>query len=720
MSNKKFTTKGVAARGRIETRMVQNVLLIWLDQNIDDNNKDCQNTVAQLRCVVNHIDKYTNGEECIESLKAIDNEKVCMIISGSLARCIVPRVHDMSQVYSIFIFCSNKQYHEEWAKKWPKIKGVFTRIIPICEALKKAAQQCEQDSMSISLMDTSEGVSKKNLNHLEPSFMYTQILKEILLTIKFQETHLKQFITYCRDVLAENEKELKNLKKFEEEYRSKTPIWWYTYDCFLYRMLNRALWQMDADMIIKLGFFIDDLHRHIERLHQKSFDHHGFRTSFTVYRGQGMLQTEFNKMWKTKGGLISFNNFLSTSKNRNLSLVFANNTPENSKMVRILFVMKINPTQSTTPFASIKNFSQYSNEDEVLFSMHTVFRIGEVTLIDENNRLFEVKLTLTSDNDKELRELTDYIRKETDPNEKGWHRLGRVLLKMGESEKAEQVYEILLGQATAEDEKGRIYHLLGLAKYSRGEYMEAIKFYKEELDIYKRTLSPNDLGFSNCYSNIGLVYDSMGNYLKALRFHQKDLEIKRKLLSQYHPDLGGSYNNIGLVYYHMGDYLRALLSHEKALEIKKKTLPPNHPDLGSSYNNIGNVYYDMGDYLTALFYYEKDLQIKQQSLPPNHPYLGTSYNNIGLVYFKVAAYSKALSSYEKGLEISKESLPSNHPNLANTYNNIGMTYENMGYYSKARLYYERAVDIAHHSLPPNHPDLYKWRSNLERIMGKWY
>ena len=45
--------------------------------------------------------------------------------------------------------------------------------------------------------------------------------------------------------------------------------------------------------------------------------------SFTVYRGQGLSKTDFDQLIKTKGGLMSFNNFLSTSINRKISLEFA-------------------------------------------------------------------------------------------------------------------------------------------------------------------------------------------------------------------------------------------------------------------------------------------------------------------------------------------------------------------------------------------------------------
>ena len=272
---------------------------------------------------------------------------------GCLGQQIVPRVHTMSQVDSIFIFCGNRKYHEQWAKDWSKIKGVFTEIKPICEALKQAAQQCEQSAISISIMGTGGDTTKKNLDQLDPSFMYTQIMKEILLTIKFEQQHMDEFIQHCREVLAKNEGELKNVDQLARKYREKTPIWWYTYECFLYPMLNRALRLMDADLIIKLGFFIGDLHRQIEQLHQEQFGDQSSNQRFTVYRGQGMAKGEFEKMAATTGGLLSFNCFLSTSKDDKVSLGFAQRGATNPDTVGVLFVMTIDPGRSSTPFASI-------------------------------------------------------------------------------------------------------------------------------------------------------------------------------------------------------------------------------------------------------------------------------------------------------------------------------------------------------------------------------
>jgi tetratricopeptide (TPR) repeat protein len=671
------STEDAGRRRRANIKMVQNVVLIWLDSNADDNNEDCRNTVVQLRRVVNDINTFGDGEQCIQFINTINDNKVCMIISGSLGEHIVPRVHNMSQVDSIFIFCGNKKYHEQWTKQWSKIKGVFTEIIPICEALKQASQQCEQNAISISFVATGGDATSKNLDRLDPMFMYTQIMKEILLNIDFQQKHFQEYIDYCRDVFEDNKDELTNVDKFKRNYRDETPIWWYTYECFLYPMLNRALQMRDVDIIIKMGFFIGDLHRQIETLHKEQFGDHQAGKALIVYRGQGLSKTDFDQLTNTKGGLMSFNNFLSASKKRNVSLGFARNALTNPDSVGILFVMAINPSQSTTPFASINGVSFFKDkEDEVLFSMHTVFRIGAIKPLDENHRLVQVYLTLTGDNDKDLRVLTDRIREESCPNSEGWYRLGLMLRKMGQFQKAQQVYETMLEQSTDESEKGNIYYQLGSINDDQGEYQEAIRFYEKSLEIYKKTLPSNHRNLAASYNNIGLVYESMGDYPKALSYYEKDLESSQQ------------------------------------------SLPSNSPELSASYNNIGNVYFSMDDYPKSLSYYEKALAIRQQSLPSNHPRLGGFYNNIGNVYYNMGDYPKALSSHEKALDIWQQSLPPNHPDLAATYDNIGLVYENIKDYAKARSFYERAVNIGQQSLSSNHPDLQKYKNNLEDMKKK--
>ncbi|CAF1216427.1 unnamed protein product [Adineta steineri] len=609
-TNVSAVSGGAEDRQRIKLQEIQNVLLIWLGNNIDENKDDCQNTITQLRRVVNDINTFTDVDQCFEFIETIVDQKACMIVSGSVGQHFVPFVHNMSQVDSIFIFCDNRKLHEQWAKDWPKIKGIFTDITPVCEALKEAAHQCEQNAIPISFVE-----SNQKLDQLDPSFMYTQIIKEILLTIDFDQSHLQDYINYCCDVFPDNEKQIENIKRLQDQYHSKTPIYWYTCDMFLYPMLNGALRLMNGDIITRMGFFIGDLHRQIEQLHQEQYAGATAADTFTVFRGQGLSTGDFEQMLKIKGGLISFNNFLSTSKDRDVSYVLADSNQVNPDLVGILFVMKVDPSQSTSPFASIANISKFQGEEEVLFSMHSVFRIQGIKQMEENNRLYEVNLVLTTDNDPELSRLTDYIREESFPKCEGWYRLGLVLWKMGQVDTAEDIYHILLDQTEDDQHEGNIYHQLGLIK----GHQEALTLYEKSHAIKQKTLPPNHPILAMSYNNIGLVHDSMGDYPEALLSHEKALEIKQQSLPSNHPDLAMSYTNIGLVHDSMGDYPKALSFHEKALEIQQQSLPPNHPDLASSYNNIGSMHDRMGNYPEALSSHEKALKIKQQSLPSNHP-----------------------------------------------------------------------------------------------------
>ena len=741
-------------------RLVQNFHLVWLDRDIDENNNDFRNSITKLRQVVNTVNTFIDADECIHFISSIQQERAFLVCSGALGQTTVRLVHDLSQLNAIYIFCSDKPLHEKWAKEWTKVAGVYTDIVSICAALKQATQDFDHNSISISFAPKDDGAGSENRDTLHCSFMYTQILKEILLTINFEQVHIENFLMFCHERFAGNPKQLQNVDLIERDYRRHEPIWWYTYECFLYSMLNRALGLMEVDLIIKMGFFLRDLHNHIVALHREQYAGRHGSHSFTVYRGQGLSETRFTRLKATQGGLLAFNNFLSTSHNPEVSLAFARRKIATSDSIGVLFVMIIDPSLSTTAFANVKDVSYYKGEEEILFSMHAVFRVGQVKQIENNERLYQVDLTLTGDHDQQLYRLTERMREETSSGSQGWYRLGHLLIQMGQFDKAEELYGILLHQATTEAEQGYLYNQLGGVKGDQGDYAAAVEYHEKSIAIKQKTLPPTHANLAASYNNIGLVYHKMGEYSKALSSHERALDIKQKTLPASHPDLATSYNNIGMVYDSMGEYSKALSyyeqalkirqktlpanhphlaqsynnigllhdnmgqyskalsSHEQALEIYQKTLPGNHPDLASSYNSIGMVYKNMGEYAKVLSHCEQALEIERKTLPANHPDLATSYNNIGWAYKNMGEYSKALSSHEQALEIRQKILPANHPDLATSYDNIGSVYENMGEYSKALSYYEQALKIFQKTLPANHPDLAASYNNIGMVYDK--
>ncbi|CAF2071260.1 unnamed protein product [Rotaria magnacalcarata] len=321
----------------------------------------------------------------------------------------------------------------------------------------------------------------------------------------------------------------------------------------------------------------------------------------------------------------------------NVGMEFVERTLQKSPdVVGVIFIITIDQSKlstSNTPFAMIDEHSAIPSEQEILFTMHTIFRVVEMKQTAKNNRLWEVQLTITDDNDPQLSTLTNRIREEIDG--RGWYRMGQLMLKVGHLDQAEELYQELLKNASTDSDRAHIYHMLGILQYQQGKYPEAVKFYEKSLEIKRKTLPEDDASLATSYNNIGGVYYNMGEYSKALEYYEKSLKIREVSLPPTHPDLATSYNNIGSVYNGVGEYSKALEFYGKSLKIWEISLPPTHPDLATSYNNIGLVYDNMGEYSKALSYLEKALDILRMSLPPTHPNIKTAMNSIAAVKKKL-------------------------------------------------------------------------------------
>ncbi|CAF1116510.1 unnamed protein product [Rotaria sordida] len=575
---------------------------------------------------------------------------------------------------------------------------MFYQIEDLCYRLQQDVRQFSSNLTPISIIKPS---STTNRDELDQSFMYSQLLKEIILDMPYDDKAKKEYADFCRIQYAGNHQRIEVIDEFEETYQPSLSIWWYTRETFIYSTLNKALRNQDTEIVIKMGFFLRDLHCQIEQLYSKMKNH----DRLNVFRGQGVSLIEFDKIKNSKGGLLSFNNFLSTSADKDVGYTFADSARQNPDLVGIRFKIEIDSSVPTAPFTSLAEYSYYrDNENEILFSMHTVFRIVDMQEIED--RLWEINLIVTNDDDPLLTNLTKYIRDEINGST-ALHRMGQLMIKMGKFVKAEEFYNILLDQ-TSEDDHENIAHLnhqLGIIKQQNGDLSNALEFFLKAFKIMKQHLSPNYPDLAIVYHNIGLVYRGLGEYPKALSYYEKALEIEQKSLSSDDPKLAATYCNIGLLYNDMGQYSMALSYYDKACEIQQKSLPLYHPFLSTTYNNIALAHKEMGNYEEALSYYEKTLELQHKSLPTDHPLLATTYCNIGSVLNLMGKYSEALNYHNKTLEIELKSLSSNHPSLATTYCSIGLLYHEMGQYSLALTNYEKALEIQRKSLPSNHQDL---------------
>ena len=616
--------------GRLKPQ--QNFLLVWLDPNAHLILADDQNTLENLRAIVTDVQVVDHPDAAIDLLKKIDTETSFVITSGSFVESLIPCIHSFRNLGEIYIFCQNVEFYRTWSNEWNKVMLVHEKIEPIYEALQLAVKRCHQDSIAITFVDTE--TDSHDLNRLEPSFMYTTLLKDTLLKMKHE--HDEEMTKFYQNALTKYPKKNINLtilNEFKRSYRSDEAIKWYTKQSFIYLLMNNSLRFLEGDVIVDMSFFIGDLHRQIVQLHQQQAEQFD-KNKFIVYRGQALSEKDLERIQRRSGGLLGFNSFLSTSLKQEKSMEFARHGATKLGYVGVVFKMIIDPQLNKTPFANISELSAFSHEAEILFGMHTVFRIVEVRQMPSVSRLYEIELVLTAEDDPHLNELIKHIGENITGGD-GYYRLGRILINMNELSKANEIFTELLQKNPSTRQKGLYNCCLGLIHFYQGQYEKAIEYYQISLEFDKQVLGPDDLNLACSYNNLGLVYDQMAEYSKALSNFEIALTIDKKTLPDTHQNLAPTYNNIGLVYDRMGEYSKALLNHTTALAIYKNTLPATHPNLASSYHNIGCVYYQLNEYSKALEHLEQALRINQLALPSDHPHLREGRRWIAIVKNKM-------------------------------------------------------------------------------------
>jgi tetratricopeptide (TPR) repeat protein len=510
----------------------------------------------------------------------------------------------ISQVCSIYRFDHPPIPTRSAREKMKKFKGVHHDVEQICLSIQEDIHRQWFDSTPLSIISVS---SSGNLDALDSSFMYTQLLKEIIIDMEYDAEKARQeFVTFCRQRFASMNYALANLEQFELYYELHSPTWWYTTEDFIYSNPNRALRTQEMELIMKMGFYIQDVYREAEQ--RKSLSQ--ATSKITVYRGQRSSNQEFEKLRNSKGGLLSFNNFLSTSHDPAVSRAFAESARNYGNSIAILFEMEIDPSISSSTFLSLDGLSNFEDEEEILFLMHSVFRIGDIKELEE--RLWHVKLTLTDDNDAELNRITQCLRDEI-LSQDGWDRMATLMCRMGKFDKALEIHSSML-QATVDDDeeafeiaRAKMAIKTGISYLALGKYSTAISNFEEALEICHRYLSSVPHVFAGMYLVIGMAHYRTGDFELALSDLRKVQEISEHSISFSRSMVALTYNMIGCVHHVMGQYQLAVSNSEKGLEIQRTLLPNNHPDLTWTCNKIAIANQSMGNYSKALEYLNEAL-----------------------------------------------------------------------------------------------------------------
>ncbi|CAF3199297.1 unnamed protein product, partial [Rotaria socialis] len=218
------------------------------------------------------------------------------------------------------------------------------------------------------------------------SFLWFQLLIGILIHLKQDENAKGEMVNACRKQYKGNSCRTEQIEKFSSEYNPNKAIEWYCKDSFVYRLLNRALRTENIDIIYKFRFFITDLHFQLRPLHRQCSNQ-----PTKVYRSQQMSINEIKILEENQNGLISINNFFSTSKNYVTAEGFADSGTYDYP--KVVFTINIdNSIGNDQVFATIEDVSNFSQEEEILFTIGTVFRVDSVEQVTDTYWSVELSL----------------------------------------------------------------------------------------------------------------------------------------------------------------------------------------------------------------------------------------------------------------------------------------------------------------------------------------
>ena len=693
---------------------LEEFVIVWMDVN----NGNDSNRNMRLRSIVNYLKPFDNVEECIDYIRSTDNEKIFLITSGLDGKNVVKHVHDLPQVATIYIFCSDMAKHKEWASSYVKICGVFENDDLLLDKLNNDIVLYSNSLMSISFFKNagerkSAEKSTQALSKELATYMWINLLTELLVRLPVKTTNeaKQDMINECRLQYKKNISELRKIDDFNNNYTTNNAIAWYTRDCFLYRLLNKAFRTQNIDFIFKYRFFIADLYNQLTVLHSEStFPTNDDEKILTVYRGQWMTRDELRTFQENINELISINTFFSTSMSSEIACGFADGVLDHPYLESVLMEISIDTTISTRPFANVKDLSFLKNENEVLLLAGTIFHVDEVE--KNSDTLWYIKLTLANYNDEKFRVLNDFFKQEieVDPT---LFTFGVFLTRMGEPDKAERYYRLLLKELSETDpELGSVYNNIGICYDKKGDFVRALTNYQHALLVYSKTFLPDHMEYAYTYTNIGSCYFKMGDYEQAMENYGEALSIKSKYVPSTHSSCASLLCNIGEVWRHFGDINNALNYYAKALKASSSSVVDHHPHTAIIYNNMGLAYQANHEYKLALENYQKALDIQQSFLPASHPDLALTFINIGAHYHRERSFEEALDYYSKALNIQLNILPCHHPETAATYSNIACVHITQKKYEEALKNLENALEI---QIKAHSPSIYITYHNIGTV-----
>ncbi|KAL5752076.1 hypothetical protein ACOSQ2_022583 [Xanthoceras sorbifolium] len=253
-------------------------------------------------------------------------------------------------------------------------------------------------------------------------------------------------------------------------------------------------------------------------------------------------------------------------------------------------------------------------------------------------------------------------------------------------------------------EEARWANVIGNSLKNRGEYVEALKWFRIDYEVSIKYLPEKHL-LPTCQS-LGEVYLRLEHFKDALVYQKKHLELAKDaddLVEQQRAttQLGRTYHEMFLRsdddHYSVRNAKKYFKSAMKLARILKENPPGNKSSFIKEYidahNNIGMLEMDLDNLEEAKEYLTKGLEIcDEEEVSDDDDGRSRLHHNLGSVYMELRMWDKARQHIEKDIIICKRI--GHCQGEAKGYINLGELHYKVQKYDEAILCYQKAFDLA--------------------------
>jgi len=263
-------------------------------------------------------------------------------------------------------------------------------------------------------------------------------------------------------------------------------------------------------------------------------------------------------------------------------------------------------------------------------------------------------------------------------------KLGQVLQRKGEINKALFKYKKQLELARSSADSGEIYeslkNLAGIHSFKAG-YNNSSKLLTEAL-VYAES-EKNSVHIAECNGLIGENYFNQSDLDQAMSFLEKEMVTAKEIK---HQDLLlHSYGLLGLIFLRKADYVNSEKHLEKHLLLAEKL--QNHTAELQALRYLGTAGWYMDDRAKAFRYFRRYYKMAIELKDMEHEAIASG--NLGVIYGKSDRFAEALKYHKKQYQLAEKM--ENRNMLCTSLNNMGVLYLDAKDYKNAILYFRKLL-----------------------------